>query len=41
MCGVGIDLDIEIYAAKLANEKSAWTPMHEIKGRTSEKNADC
>jgi hypothetical protein len=28
MRGTGIDLEVEIYATKLANETSPWTPMH-------------
>jgi hypothetical protein len=28
----GIDLEVEIYATKLANKTSPWTQMHEIKG---------
>jgi hypothetical protein len=36
MCGTGIDLEVEIYATKLAYETSPWTPIHGIKGRTSE-----
>jgi hypothetical protein len=32
MRGTGMDLEVEIYATKLANEKSPWTPMHGIKG---------
>jgi hypothetical protein len=35
----GTDLEVVIYAMKLANETSPWTPMHEIKGRTSEYSA--
>jgi hypothetical protein len=34
-----IDLEVEIYATKLANENSPWAPMHEIKGETSENGA--
>jgi hypothetical protein len=30
MRGTGIDLEVEIYATKLANETSPWTPMHGI-----------
>jgi hypothetical protein len=32
MRGPRIDLEVEIYATKLANEASPWTPMHGIKG---------
>jgi hypothetical protein len=32
MRGTGIDFEVEIYATKLANETSPWTPMHGIKG---------
>jgi hypothetical protein len=39
MRGTGIDVEVEIYATKLANETSPWTPMHGIKGRTSENSA--
>jgi hypothetical protein len=31
MRGAGIDLEVEIYSTKLANETSPWTPMYEIK----------
>jgi hypothetical protein len=39
MRGAEIDLEVEMYATKLANETSPRTPMHEIIGRTSEKSA--
>jgi hypothetical protein len=32
MRGIGIDLEVDIYATKLAKEKSRWTPMYGIKG---------
>jgi hypothetical protein len=31
MHAAGIDLEVETYSTKLANETSPWTPMHEIK----------
>jgi hypothetical protein len=31
MRGAGIDLEVEIYSTKLANETNPWTPMHESK----------
>jgi hypothetical protein len=39
MCGTGIDLEAEIYDAKLANETSPWTPMHGIKGELVKNSA--
>jgi hypothetical protein len=36
MSGAGIDLEADIYSTKLASKTSPQTPMHEIKGRTSE-----
>jgi hypothetical protein len=36
MCGTGIGLEVEIYATKLANETSPWTPMHVGDVRTDE-----
>jgi hypothetical protein len=39
MLGAGIDLEVEMYSTKLADETSPWTPMHEIKGGTSENSA--
>jgi hypothetical protein len=32
MRGAGIDLEIEFFSKKVANETSPRTPMHEIKG---------
>jgi hypothetical protein len=32
MRGTGMDLEVEIYATKLAKETSPWTPMHGVKG---------
>jgi hypothetical protein len=32
MRGTGTDLEVEIYATKLANETSPLTPMHGIEG---------
>jgi hypothetical protein len=36
MRGTVTDLEVEIYATKLANETSPWKPIYGIKGRTSE-----
>jgi hypothetical protein len=33
MRGTGIDLNVEIYSTKPANETNPRTPMHEIKKR--------
>jgi hypothetical protein len=32
MRGAGIDLEVEIYSTKLADETSPRTPLHEIEG---------
>jgi hypothetical protein len=38
MRGTGIDLEVDIYATKLANERSPWTPMYGIKGELVNSN---